>query len=132
VLGNPADAVEPAGRRPVISLLCIVMGFLIAGPLSPPAPPGCPGVAACTNVVPVYWLQSGLCGLVCAVALIFVTTVVEAIVWITAGLPGIGPVERPEPRPGPTSLLPARIAGPDVLAGQRPRREERPRPPQDR
>jgi len=67
---------------PFISLLCIVTGFLIAGPLSPPAPPGCPGVAACTNVVPVYWWQSGLYGLVCAVALIVVTTVVEAIVWI--------------------------------------------------
>src|SRR6266508_6232211 len=45
---------------------------------------------------------------------------------------GNGPSERAAPRPGSTLLLPAAGGWPERAAGQRPRRQKRPGPAQDR
>jgi hypothetical protein len=81
----------------VICVLCIVFGALDVGRGAPTVEEmarmheagvtfyadqfHCSPYIACMDQYPVYWMMAGLIGFVCCVALMLVTSVVDAVTW---------------------------------------------------
>ena len=65
----------------IISVACLLIGYREKGPQISPGTVGCSPALECMDWRGIYWLEAGLIGFVCCLALLIVTTVAEIARW---------------------------------------------------
>jgi hypothetical protein len=63
----------------VVSVLCVIAGAISKGPPATPQSVSCSPAFACMDPHPIYWIATGLIGVVCCVALMILTVLVEVV-----------------------------------------------------
>ncbi|MFD8812972.1 hypothetical protein ACFV23_16170 [Streptomyces sp. NPDC059627] len=65
----------------VISVSCLVIGDREKGPQISPGTIGCSPALACMGWRGIYWLEAGLIGFACCLALLIMTAVADIVLW---------------------------------------------------